>query len=229
MPSKDYGQFCGLARTLDVVGDRWNLLIVRELLTGPKRNADLRAGLPGIATNLLSDRLGELRNAGVLERREIPAPTPAVVYELTDRGRALKGAILELARWGRPLLGEWHPSESFSPRWLLLSLEASFDPTAAGEKEETYEFRVDGEVLHASIRDGAVSVRDGRAADPDAVVEADAKAILAWGTGRLDDAGASCAGMRVSGGRPTLRRLAALFPPGESVATPSGRLPITPR
>jgi DNA-binding HxlR family transcriptional regulator len=214
MPSKDYEQFCGLARTLDVVGDRWNLLIVRELLTGPKRNADLRAGLPGIATNLLSDRLGELQEAGVLERRELPTPAPAVVYELTDRGRALKGAILELARWGRPLLGARRAKEAFSPRWLLLSLEASFDPTAAGDEEEVYEFRVDGEVIHASIRDGTVSVADGPAPAPNAAVEADAETLLAWGTGSLDDAGALRAGMRVSGGRSTLRRLGALFPPG---------------
>jgi DNA-binding HxlR family transcriptional regulator len=212
MPSKDYEQFCGLARTLDVIGDRWNLLIVRELLTGPKRNADLRAGLPGIATNLLSDRLRELQGAGVLERRELPPPAPAVIYELTARGRALKGAILELARWGRPLLGERRAGETFSPRWLLLSLEAGFDPGAAGEGEETYEFRVDGDVIHASVRDGAVTVADGPAPSPNAVVEADAETILAWGTGRLDDAGALRAGMRVSGGRRTLRRLAALFP-----------------
>ena len=216
MPSKDYRQFCGVARTLDVVGDRWNLLIVRELLTGPKRNADLRAGLPGIATNLLTDRLRELQEAGVVERKELPAPAPAVVYELTARGRALKGAILELARWGRPLLGERRPGEAFSPRWLLLSLEASFDPAAACEEEETYEFRVDGEVIHASVRDGAVSVADGPASDPDVVVEADAETILAWGTGGLDDTGASRAGMRISGGRAALRRLGALFPAAQT-------------
>ncbi len=150
----------------------------------------------------------------MVERKELPAPAPAVVYELTARGQALKGAILELARWGRPLLGERRPGEAFSPRWLLLSLEASFDPAAAREEEEeTYEFRVDGEVIHASVRDGAVSVADGPVSDPDAVVEADAETILAWGTGGLDDAGASRAGMRVSGGRRALRRLGALFPP----------------
>jgi len=212
MPTKTYDQFCALARALDVIGDRWNLLIVRELLTGPKRNTDLRAGLPGIATNLLSDRLRELRGAGVVARRELPPPAPAAVYELTERGRALKGAILELARWGRPLLGERH-GEEFHPSWLLLSLEANFDPAATGSGEEVYEFRVEGETIHAAVAAGSVTVGDGPAPEPDAVIEADAGTILAWGTGRLDDSAALRAGMKVTGGRRALRRIGELFPP----------------
>lgn len=212
MPARIYGQYCALARSLDVIGDRWNLLIVRELLTGPKRNAELRAGLAGIATNLLSDRLRELQAAGVVSRKRLPPPAASTVYELTERGQELKGAILELARWGRPLLGDPRPAEEFHPSWLLLSLEANFDPAAVGGAEESYEFRVEDQVVAVSVKDGSIVVTDGPAPHPDAVIEADADTLLAWGTNSIDDAGALDAGLRVSGGRRTLCRLRALFP-----------------
>jgi len=104
MSRRRYGQFCPLAKALDVLGERWTLLVVRELLAGPKRYTDLRAGLPGLATDLLAARLRELQQAGVIGRRVVPPPTPATVYELTERGLALRPVIRELSRWGRPLL-----------------------------------------------------------------------------------------------------------------------------
>ena len=214
MPSRTYDQFCGLARTLDVVGDRWNLLIVRELLTGPKRNVDLRAGLAGIATNLLGERLRELEAAGVVSRRRLPPPAASTVYELTERGEGLRPAVLELARWGRPLLGERGAGEEFRPSWLLLSLAASFEPGAARGAKESYELRIDEHLLSVAVEDGRIAVADGPSPDPAArVVEADADTFLAWGTGRIDAAAALAAGLRADGGRRTLRRLRALFPP----------------
>src|SRR5207249_10868829 len=100
MPKRSYGQFEGLATALDAVGERWTLLLVRELLLGPRRYKDLLEGLPGIGTNLLARRLKELKGAGVIVKRSLPAPAGSSVYELTDSGRALEPDLIELARWG---------------------------------------------------------------------------------------------------------------------------------
>jgi DNA-binding HxlR family transcriptional regulator len=159
-----YRQFCPLAKALDVLGERWTLLIVRELLSGPKRYTDLRHGLAGLATDLLAARLRELQQAGVVDRREVPPPTPATVYELTARGYALKPAILELARWGRPLLRD--PADDRLPdSALLLGFEAAFHPDAAVGLDETYDIEVDGERVAVWVHDGTVDVTSGGAGE----------------------------------------------------------------
>ena len=117
---RSYGQFCALARSLDVVGDRWTLLIVRELLLRPCRYTDLRDGLPGIATNLLADRLRGLERAGVVQRESAPPPVARDLFSLTARGAALEPVLLELGRWGGPLLGDPKKGEAFREHWLKL-------------------------------------------------------------------------------------------------------------
>src|SRR5215217_7201539 len=117
MSRRSYRQYCAMARALDVLGERWTLLIVRELLTGPKRFKDLLGGLPGIGTNLLAGRLKELEGEGLLRRTTLPPPAGSAVYELTGRGRDLEPVLMGLARWGVDLLGEPRPGEAFKPAW----------------------------------------------------------------------------------------------------------------
>src|SRR5437763_5559273 len=118
---RSYGEYCSLAKSLDVIGNRWTLLIVRELLfRGPSRYTDLRAGLPGIATNLLADRLRELEQAGVIARREAPPPIATTLFELTERGERLAPAMRELARWGLELMPDTDPEYAFRSHWLAL-------------------------------------------------------------------------------------------------------------
>src|SRR5215211_4757632 len=131
MNRRSYGQYCAMARALDVLGDRWTLLIVRELLTGPKRFKDLLEGLPGIGTNLLAGRLKDLAGAGVLRRTTLPPPAGSSVYELTERGRELEPVLMGLARWGLDLLGERAAS----------GLNVAFMAWTARWVRETYEFR----------------------------------------------------------------------------------------
>lgn len=123
---RSYRQFCGLARALDVVGERWTLLIVRNLLLGPRRYSDLMAELPGITTNLLAKRLRELEAAGIVERREKPPPVAATVYGLTEAGAALEPAILELARWGGRYMDGPRAGDTVNIGWGLLSLKRRY-------------------------------------------------------------------------------------------------------
>lgn len=119
---RTYGQYCALARSLDVVGDRWTLLIIRELFARDSRYSDLRDGLPGIATNLLADRLKQLRADCLVESYEAPPPVRATVYRLTSRGRQLGPVLKSLVQWGTPLLDEDREDDEFRPQWLMLAL-----------------------------------------------------------------------------------------------------------
>ena len=213
MPTKrNYDQYCAIARALEVVGDRWTLLLVRELLTGPKRHTDLRAGLPGIATNILGDRPQLLQQAGLVRRATLLPPAASTVYELTDRGRQLKPVLLALAGWGLPLLGSPRTQDAYRLGWLVLALEQRFDPQAARGVELTWELRVGNEVLHVQVRNGTVQTLQGPASDPEVVLEADRDTFLAWGTGQLTDNQALAAGLRVTPGPEALRQLRRLFP-----------------
>src|SRR5947207_13506240 len=141
MTSRSYDQFCGIARGLDLVGERWALLIVRDLILGPKRFTDLRRELPGIGTNVLAARLKELERDGVVARRTLPPPAASTVYELTEYGRALEGPLLALGRWGAVSMGRreaWHALRS---EWLAVALKAFFRPEAAAELRATVAFR----------------------------------------------------------------------------------------
>jgi DNA-binding HxlR family transcriptional regulator len=187
MSRRRYGQFCPLAKALDVLGERWTLLVVRELLAGPKRYTDLRTGLPGLATDLLATRLRELQQAGVVDRREVPPPTPATVYELTERGQALRSVIHEISRWGRPLLLE--PADDRLPdSALLLGLEVAFYPDAAAGLDETFDIEVDGKQAAVRVHDGTVDITPGSASEHAAVrIVTDRQGFIDLARGHLGD------------------------------------------
>jgi DNA-binding HxlR family transcriptional regulator len=161
--AKKYDHYCPMAHALDMVGDRWELLIVRELLPGPKRYTDLAEGLPGIGTNILAARLRDLENSGVIAKKTLPPPAASRVYELTDYGRELKPVMRELALWGARSLGPPTPAAEFFPGWLVNPIDTILAPLAPPGR---FEFRVGDEV--ASLVDGVT--RSGPVDDPDVVV-----------------------------------------------------------
>jgi DNA-binding HxlR family transcriptional regulator len=166
MAGRHYGQFCGLAHALELVGERWALLLVRDLLPGPKRFTDLRRGLPRIPTNILSARLKELEAAGVVRRRLLPRPQGSVVYELTDYGRELDAVVLRLGLWGARSLGQPRPDDVVTADAMIAALRASFRPEAASGLRACYELRLGPVVLHARVDDGTVEVAEGPAPAP---------------------------------------------------------------
>ncbi len=184
MGKRSYGQHCTVAKALDVVGERWTLLLVRELLTGPKRFKDLLEGLPGIGTNLLAARLKALEEHGILRRDTLPPPAGSGVYELTGLGRSLEPVVLGLSRWGSKLMEE-EPREGddVRPAWAAMALRSLFEPEAGGPRE-VYEFRIDGETFHLRVEGGAVEARQGAAEIPDVVVSGGAGVFLSLAAGR---------------------------------------------
>lgn len=171
MEQRTYNQYCATARTLDLVGERWTLLLIRELLTGPKRFGDLQTALRGLGTGLLSTRLKHLEREGLVRRVTLPAPARTPAYALTEAGEELGPAVLALARWGMTwAMGERRETEAFHPGWAVLGLRACFDAEAAAGLRAVYEFRVGDEVFHARVADGAVETLHGPAQDPDATV-----------------------------------------------------------
>jgi DNA-binding HxlR family transcriptional regulator len=163
---KRYGQICPLARGLDVVGDRWNLLIVRELMIGPRRYTDLQAGLPGIGTNVLATRLRELAAGGIISHRTLPAPTPASLYELTPAGRALGPTIHALQQWGTDHAPPPEPGDAVRPSWVLMGAAAT-SPGVAPEGQ-VCELHVGDEVFHLVAEPAGFSVHGGPADHPHA-------------------------------------------------------------
>ena len=183
---RTYDQYCGLARALDILGERWALLVVRDLLIGPKRFSDLQEGLPGIGANALSARLKALEADGLVAKRRLPRPAASTVYELTDRGRALEPALLELIRWGMDRLGEPGPEVRFRPGWLLTGVRAMFDPQAAGDLRRTYRIDVEDDTFVIRIDRGRIETFQGAAdAEVDVALSADPEALLAIGSGQL--------------------------------------------
>ena len=180
---RSYNQFCALAKALDIVGERWTLLIARELLSGPKRYTDLHDALPGIGTNLLSTRLKEMEQFGLVARGKLPPPAASAVYELTDRGNDLRSVIEALVKWGFALLGTPKPDEFFKPRWALQAILFSFDPEVAKGISETYEFRIDNETFHITVRDGKAEGLLGAANNPDFILVATSHEFLTLGFG----------------------------------------------
>lgn len=182
--SRSYGQYCGLARALDVVGDRWNLLIVRQLLMAPARYRELIDGLPGVATNLLADRLRDLENAGVVERR-LAKDNNAIVYALTPWGVELREPIESLVRWSTPLMVRGPDGDHFRTEWLLVALPALLGHRVAARRSSTVGIAVDGELVQVRATRSGIEVgpHDGR--DLDAVVHADASIVLGLAAGVL--------------------------------------------
>lgn len=170
------------------------MLIVRELLTGPKRFKDLLEGLPGIGTNLLTVRLKDLEGYGVVRRATLPPPAASRVYELTELGRSLEPVVMGLARWGLEFLGASREEDDRQPAWAVVALRSVLRPEVTGGNRESYEFRVDDEVFHVWIADGETEVRQGSAAAPDLVVRSDTQTLLAVAAGRVEPAEAVASG-----------------------------------
>ena len=168
--SKRYDQYCPVAHALGLVGERWSLLIVRELLQGPKRYTDLASSLPGIGTNILAARLKELEGCGLVSKHRLDPPAASMVYELTPYGLELKSVMRSLALWGLRSIGPPADEHDFAPGWLYSALDTVFAPAAP---VGSFEFRIGGEV--ASIVDG--EARRGPIEEPDLVVEADVQAF----------------------------------------------------
>jgi DNA-binding HxlR family transcriptional regulator len=208
---RSYGQFCGLARALELVGERWALLIVRDLLVGPRRFTDLRQGLPRIPTNVLSERLKELEHAGIVRRRALPRPAASVVYELTEYGRQLDDIVLRFGLWGAQSLGDPRPGEIMTADSMVIALRASFRPEAARNLHVRYELRLGEIVLQALVYDGNVAVSEGRAEKADLVIEA-GPAVRALMAGELRPREALESGsVRITGARKHFERFVDLF------------------
>jgi DNA-binding HxlR family transcriptional regulator/putative sterol carrier protein len=210
--TRSYNQYCALARALDVVGERWTFLLVRELLLGPKRYKDLLEGLPGIGTNLLADRLKALERAGITRRTVLPPPAGSAVYELTELGRGLEPTVFELGRWGAHFLEPRRESDATDPGWFFVSIRATFRPEAAEELRETYEFRIDGAPFHAHVHGGRARTGQGHADDPDVVVTTDLDSFIGLLSGRLSPGEAVAGGKAVLQGDETaLERFVKIF------------------
>jgi DNA-binding HxlR family transcriptional regulator len=210
---RTYNQYCATARTLDLVGERWTLLLIRELLTGPKRFGDLQGSLRGLGTGLLAARLKHLEREGLAHKVTLPAPARTPAYALTEAGRELGPAVFALARWGTKwAMGERRPGEAFHPGWAVLAMEAFFDPEAAAGVRAGYEFRVGEHVFHVRVDDGTVDAGHGPAEHPDAVIETDEDVFAALADGRSSLADQIASGAAsASGDQDALRRLGALF------------------
>jgi DNA-binding HxlR family transcriptional regulator len=205
---RSYKQYCALARALDVIGDRWTLLIVRELLIRKScRYTDLRNGLPGIATNLLADRLRELEEAGLVRREEAPPPIATTLFQLTSRGKELEPILMELGRWGAPLLAKAARTDVFSTHWLALPLKLHLVDQAPEGPPVTIELRTGDEPMTITAADGVVTARLGRAEHADAVLSGSPQLVLGLLAGKLDLGQARLAGMQFEGNSEILRRV----------------------
>lgn len=215
MTTKSYGQYCGVARALELVGERWALLIIRDLLVAPKRYTDLRAGLPKIPTNVLATRLKELEQAGIVTRRIQPRPSGAIVYALTPYGADLDQVVLALGRWGARSLGELRPGEIATAETLVMALRSTFEP---GNAKATYELRFGEVVVHALVDGESLEAAPGPLPDADLAIEAYAP-LSPLLNGELDAKAALKAGIvSTNGSVAALARFAKLFRIGPTPA-----------
>lgn len=222
MARKGYGQICGLARALEMVGERWALLVVRDLVAGPKRFTDLRRGLPRIPTNVLSSRLKELERDGIVRRRALPPPAASMVYELTDYGRELDEVMLRLGLWGARSLGPPAEGAVMTADSMMMALRATFRPEAVEGLDAVYELRLGELVVHVAVRDGEAVAHAGPAEAPDVVVETSPADLAALLSGELAPGDAVAAGrMRVRGDPALLARFAETFRIGPAPAEPA--------
>jgi DNA-binding HxlR family transcriptional regulator/putative sterol carrier protein len=187
---RSYHQFCPVARGLDVIGERWTVLVARELMFGPRRFTDLQQGLPGIGPNVLAERLRSLQDAAVVRRTKLPPPAASTVYEFTELGEDLKPLLREMFRWGLNFIGAPRADDSFRLSWTLGAMRASVRPGAGRGVREAYEFRVADEVFHVRVDDGEVEVEQGPAEDPAFVWTGDIETLLEIGTRQITPADA---------------------------------------
>jgi DNA-binding HxlR family transcriptional regulator len=215
--NRTYGDRCGVARALDIVGERWALLVVRELLLGPKRFTDLRGGLPHLGADILSHRLRELEQAGVVRRRKLAPPAGSRVYELTEWGRRLEPVVIELGRWGSRAPVPSAEAEIGADA-TMIALKTLFDAATAGDLRGSYELRLGEHRFQVRVEDGRLSLARGNAERPDATIETDPAtlATVLWHGRRLTEA-LRAGDMKIEGNRPAVTRFLGLFPLPEPV------------
>jgi DNA-binding HxlR family transcriptional regulator len=206
---RSYNQYCGLAKALDAVGDRWTLLIIRELLLrGSSRYTDLQGGLPGIATNLLADRLKHLETLGVVHREEAASPAATALFSLTDWGKELKPIILALGLWAAPvMLGQARPRDEFRGYWLALPLESCLTDRTPSRRAITIELRMAGGPMVVETTGGGVRVRPGSATRPNAVLSGPPAVVFNLLVARIDLPTARARRLRFEGDVAALRRV----------------------
>jgi DNA-binding HxlR family transcriptional regulator len=220
---RTYADPCGIARALDLVGERWALLVVRELILGPKRFTDLRAGLTNLSPDVLAQRLRDLERAGVVQRRTLPPPAGSRVYELTDWGRELEPVLLALGRWGSR--APFPPGDAqLGVDAFILALQTTFDPSAADGLTAGYELRLGEQTFTAHVSDGRLELTRGVPDDPDAIIASDPgtlTSVLWHGRGLADARRAR--ELTIEGSRAAAGRFLKLFPapkPSSSVSAP---------
>jgi DNA-binding HxlR family transcriptional regulator len=213
---RQYGQFCPLAKALDVVGDRWTLLIVRELGVRPCRYTDLRDGLPGIATNLLADRLKSLEAAGVITAETAPPPVATTLYRLAERGEALLPAADALAHWGAPLLADADDTDAVRARWLVPAVRTMFADVDVGDVEPLeVALDLDDEPITLSVENGQLLAELGTPRQPDVRIACDGPTAVAILRGQLHlDAVTRQRRAQINGSRTARARLARLVAAG---------------
>jgi DNA-binding HxlR family transcriptional regulator len=221
---RTYGDGCAIAQALDVIGERWALLVVRELLLGPKRYTDLRRGLPGASPNVLSERLRELERAGVVQRRKLPPPAGSRVYELTEWGRGLEPIVISLGHWAARSPSGLTDAPIASVDSIILALRARFDSGEAQGLRAGYELRLGEDRFSIEVAGEELDVARGGADAADATIETDAGTIAAvlWGGRPLAEARRS-GDMTIEGDLAAVKRFVRLFPVPEPRG--AGRVP----
>lgn len=208
---QSYGQFCGLARALEIVGERWALLIVRDLLVGPRRFLELQRGLPRVPVNVLSTRLAELEHTGIIRRRAAADGDETDVYELTEQGRGLEDVVLALGRWGVAFLGTPQATDIVTPESVIMAMRTAFRPEAARGQRVSYELRLAEFVIHLRVEDGTLQAAAGPLPDADLVIEP-GQALKGLLTGEVSPAQVLADGtVRVVGEASLLTRFIELF------------------
>jgi DNA-binding HxlR family transcriptional regulator len=204
--SHTYEQYCPVARALEIVGERWTLLVARELMLGPRRFTDLMDGLPGISPNVLASRLKDLESAGLVSKRTLPPPAASSVYELTNQALGLARVLAAMADWGMTMLGRPRKGDEVRGEWTVLGIAVT---TPVPDLDDaTYELHVDGDVLYVAVRDGRLQPGHGPATDPAAVITVRATTLADLALGRLDlDAALARGRIMLAGDQAAARRL----------------------
>ena len=205
---RSYGQFCSVAKALDVVGDRWTLLIVRELLLrGACRYTDLRYGLPGIATNLLADRLRELESAGLIRREEAPPPAATTLFSLTETGAELEPVIRAIGLWGLRYMVDPVDGDEFRSQWFDIPVSFFLRDGDPEGPPASIELRTVSDPVVVEVSGGSVRTRPGTAAAPDLVMAGEPRLILGVFWGKLTVAEAAALGLEITGDESVLQRV----------------------
>jgi DNA-binding HxlR family transcriptional regulator/putative sterol carrier protein len=211
--TRTYGDGCAIARALDLVGERWAMLVVRELLLGPKRYTDLRRGLRNASPNVLSERLHELERAGIVRRRTLPPPAGSRVYELTDWGLGLEETVMSLGRWAARSPTPSNDAPIVSADSIILALRARFEPSAARRLRATYELRLGEDRFRIEVAHDELEVSRGDAQHADAIIDSDPDTLNAvlWGDQPLAAAQRSGT-LTIEGDVSVVERFIRLFP-----------------